>query len=45
MQVYLHYLPVRNGRETKQDLRLKEGVRWFSFWKGKQAVMADITAQ
>lgn len=30
--------------ETKQDLRLKDGVRWFTYWKGRLVVMADVTA-
>ena len=44
LQIYLHYMPIRNGIETKQDLRLKDGVRWFTYWKGRLVVMADVTA-
>lgn len=44
MQIYLHYLPLKNGRETKADLGLKNGARWFTYWKGRMVVMADITA-
>jgi len=40
--VYLHYLPLRNGRETKEDLGLKNGACWFTYWKGRLVVMADI---
>lgn len=44
MQIYLHYLPLKNSRETKADLGLKNGARWFTYWKGRMVVMADITA-
>lgn len=44
LQIYLHYLPIRNGRETRKDLGLQGDVRWFTFWKGRGVVMADVTA-
>lgn len=44
VQIYLHYLPIRNGRETRKDLGLQGDVRWFTFWKGRGVVMADVTA-
>lgn len=45
VQVYLHYLPIRNGRETRKDLGLLGDVLWFPFWKGRGVDMADIKAR
>ena len=44
VQIYLHYLPIRNGRETRKDLGLPGEVRWFTYWKGRSVAMADVTA-
>ena len=44
VQIYLHYLPIKDGRETRKDLQLQGDVRWFMFWKGRSVVMADGTA-
>lgn len=44
VQIYLHYLPIRNGMKTREGLGLKDGVKWFTFWKGRAVVMADVTA-
>ena len=30
--------------ETWKELGLKDGVRWFTYWKGRSVVMADVTA-
>ena len=45
MQIYLHYLPIRNGMKTRDGLGLKDGVKWFTYWKGRLVVMADVTAR
>lgn len=43
-QVYLHYAPVLEGKETKPLLGLRPGVRWIAIRKGKVMQYAELTA-
>lgn len=44
MQIYCHYCPPIEGKESVEELGLPPNVRWLPHWKGRLMQYPDLTA-